>query len=163
MVLPVYGIYMSSDATCATGLTAVVPLTLTPQSLNFVTGPTIGSASTLPTTVGCVIIVMQNTFSGAWQAGTYSGSSNGFSDNIAQCNNGGTVPSQPICQNGSGIPVWPTQITTDARSMGLTLKTTACAGTLTDVVPLTLSTYSACTGSTIADAGIAACSPEADN
>ena len=56
LALPVYGIYMTADASCLTGLVATVPLTKTPQSVNFAAGTAIGSG-TLPATIGCVVIV----------------------------------------------------------------------------------------------------------
>jgi hypothetical protein len=162
MSLPVYGIYMSSDPSCTTGLVATVPLTLTPQAINFAANPAIGSGS-VPATIGCVVIVLQNSFSSAWAAGTYTGTttSNGQggpysgSDNIAACNQGGTTTAKAIC-HGDAV-TWPTQITTDAAAIGLTLATGTCAGTLTEAVPLFLSTNSACTGNSTADANVTGC------
>jgi hypothetical protein len=165
MTLPVYGVYMTSDASCATGLTATVPLSTTPTSTNFVAKPIIGSAGSFPATIGCVVVVIQNNFSGAWSAGTYTGTSTSGgtnSDNIAACNNGGSQSGQTICN--SGVPGWPAKITADAAAIGLTLKTSNCsAHTTSDVVPLVLSTYSVCSGNSLADTGIAACASGTNN
>lgn len=165
MTLPVYGIYMSTDATCTTGMTATIPLSTTPQLINFVANPVIGTASNLPATIGCVVIVIKNNFTSAWSSGSYTGQSttNGGSGgpyNDSNCNGGGNNGSgAQICGNGSTQTVtWPTQITTDAAAIGLTLTTGTCVGSASEVVPLTLSTNSGCTGNTTADAGVAACS-----
>lgn len=161
MTLPVYGIYVSSDPTCVTGMIATIPLRTTPQPINFVANPVIGTANSMPATIGCVVIVVQDNFSSAWAAGTYTGSSytgggGPFSDNIAACNNGGSATGTTICN--SGVPTWPAQITADAAAIGLTLQTTNCTGATTaSVVPLVLSTNSGCTGNTYGDSGVTAC------
>ena len=165
MSLPVYGIYTSSDPTCTTGLIATVALTKTPQSINFAANPIIGSGS-LPTTIGCVVIVTGNNLSNAWAAGTYtttSTSGGGGSYPDSQCNAGGSNTGQSICNVGNGVvPTWPAKIITDAAAIGLTLKTTACSST-SDVVPLVLSTNSLCTGQNVADASVAACASGNNN
>jgi hypothetical protein len=162
MTLPVYGVYMTSDASCITGLIATVPLSLTPQSVNFVAKPMIGAANSLPATIGCVVIVIQNNFASAWSSGSYTGSSLGNSDNIAACNNGGSAAGSTICNNG--VPTWPAKVTADAAAIGLTLKTSNCiAHTTADVVPLVLSTNSSCSGNSTSDSGVAACSGNTNN
>lgn len=157
MTLPVYGIYMSSDPTCTTGMTATIPLSTTPQSINFVANPAIGTAASLPSTIGCVVIVVQNSFSSAWAAGPYTTTGNsGGSDNV--CNAGGSTSGKQICGNGGSQTVsWPSQITTDAAAAGLTLTTGSCSGHASEIVPLVLSTNSACTGNNTADASISGC------
>ena len=158
MSLPVYGVYMSADATCATGLVATVPLSKTPQTINFAANPVIGSGS-LPSSIGCVVIVIGNNLNVAWKSGTYTGTSqsNGggggpFSD--GSCNPGGGTPGSTICHGTN--PTWPPQITTDAAAAGLTLQTGVC-GSTTDVIPLVLSTNSICTGQLGADSAVPAC------
>ncbi len=158
MALPVYGIYTSSDPTCMTGMIATVALTKTSQTINFASNPTIGSGA-LPATIGCVVIVVGDSLSNAWAAGTYTTTSTGgggspVSD--SSCNAGGSNTGQKICNNGT--PTWPAQITADAAAIGLTLKTTSCSsGTTSDVVPLVLSTNSICTGQPVTDAAVTAC------
>jgi hypothetical protein len=155
MTLPVFGIYMSTDPSCTTGMQATIPLTTTPLPINFVANPAIGSGS-IPATIGCVVIVLQNSFTSAWTAGTYTGTSTGgVSDNIAACNSGNTTGAKAIC-HGDAV-VWPAQITADAAAIGLTLATGNCAGTTSEVVPMVLSTNSACTGNSTADSGVAGC------
>jgi hypothetical protein len=162
MTLPVYGIYMTSDSTCTTNLVATIPLSTTPKSINFVSNPIIGTSSSLPSTVGCVVIVIQNNFSSAWAAGIYAGTSGGNSDNIVACTGGGSSTGQAICNNG--VPTWPSKVTTDAAAIGLSLKTSNCTThTATDVVPLVLSTNSTCTGNATTDSGIGGCTGNTNN
>ena len=156
MSLKVYGIYTSADPTCATGMVATIPLTSTPQTLNFAQTPTIGSGA-ISETIGCVVIAIANNLSNGWAAGTYSSTSSGHSDNV--CNAGGSNTGQAICGNGGSQTVsWPQKVITDAAAVGLTLASGSCNGVTTEVVPLILSTNSACTGNQIADAGVSVCS-----
>ncbi|MDB5037427.1 MAG: hypothetical protein JWQ35_955, partial [Bacteriovoracaceae bacterium] len=158
MSLPVYGVYMSADATCTTGMVATVPLTTTPKTINFAAAQSqsIGSGN-VPATIGCVVIVIGNSLSSAWSAGTYTTTSgtgnNAVSD--SSCNAGGTTTGQTIC-NSSAAVTWPQQIVTDAAAIGLTL-TNTCLAKTTEIVPLVLSTNSICTGQAAADASTAAC------
>jgi hypothetical protein len=156
MSLQVYGIYTSSDPTCTTGMTATVALTKTPQQINFADKPAIGSGS-VPSTIACVVIVIGNNLSNGWAAGTYTGTSNGNADSA--CNSGGSNTGQAICGSGGSPQTlgWPQQITTDAAAIGLTLTTSSCSGSTSEIVPLVLSTNSACTGNQTADNGVTAC------
>jgi hypothetical protein len=157
LALPVYGVYMSADPTCVTGMVATIPLSKTPQTINFASGPVIGTADTLPATIGCVIIVVGNSLSNAWSAGHYD-SLTTQSNPDTLCDAGGSTTGQVICGGGSGQTVsWPAQITTDAAAIGLTLATGTCVGTTTEVVPLVLSTNSICSGNSAIDASIPAC------
>jgi hypothetical protein len=157
--LPVYGIYITADATCTSGFVATIPLSTTAKAVNFASNAAIGAGS-LPSTIGCVVIVAGNNLTTAWAAGTYTDSSKGgggdsHSDNIAACTAGGATTDQHICR-GNTVS-WPSQITTDAAAVGLTLSQTTCAGTSSDVIPLVLSTNSVCTGQSAADASVTAC------
>jgi hypothetical protein len=160
MSLPVYGIYTSSDPTCTTGMIATIPLSLTPQTINFAKSPTIGQGS-VSATIGCVVIVVGNSLSNGWASGNYTGTSLDLgvgTFNDSNCNSGGTSNGQAICGNGSAKPVsWPTQITADAATIGLALTTGTCTGVQSQIVPLVLSTNSACTGQPGVDATIPAC------
>jgi hypothetical protein len=159
MALPVYGVYMSADPTCVTGMVATIPLSKTPQTINFAANPVIGTADSLPVTIGCVIIVVGNSLSNGWAAGTYATSSQGNLDSV--CENGGSSTGQIICGNGRANPVsWPSQITTDAAAIGLTLATSSCAGVTTEVIPLVLSTNSICTGQSAIDSLVPACNTQ---
>jgi hypothetical protein len=161
MSLPVYGLYTTADATCTTGLVATIPLSSTPQSLNFAQKPTLGQGS-VPATIGCVIIVIGNSLSNGWASGNYTTTSNGGGSqtyNDSSCNSGGSNSGQSICGSG-GTPqsiTWPTKITTDAAAIGLPLTTGTCTGQTSQIVPLVLSTNSVCTGQGVADASVPAC------
>ncbi len=155
--LPVYGIYMTADPTCTSGLVATVALSNTAQTINFASSAIIGSGS-IPSTIGCVIIVIGNSLTAGWAAGSYTGTSTNGGNNTyndSNCNAGGTTTGQAICN--SGTVSWPSQITTDAAAVGLTLHTGTCTAVTTDVVPLVLSTDSLCTGQSTADALVTAC------
>jgi hypothetical protein len=152
MALPVYGVYTSSDPTCTTGLTATVALTKDPQELNFAENPTIG-AGPIPSSIGCVVIVIGNSLSNGWAAGSYTTTSQGYSDSA--CDAGGSYTGQTICN--SATIAWPSQITSDAAAVGLTLTTGSCTGSTSEVVPLVLSTDSVCTGQQTTDASVTAC------
>jgi hypothetical protein len=158
MSLPVYGVYTTSDPACVTGFSATVPLSTTPQTINFAASPAIGTGP-VPATIGCAIFVIGNNLSNGWAAGNYTSTSSGdggggpYPD--SNCNSGGSSTGQSICH---GInPTWPARIVTDAAAIGLTLVTGTCAGTTSEVVPLVLSTHSVCTGQTAADAAVPAC------
>jgi len=156
MSLKVYGLYTSADPTCTAGMVATIPLSNTPQTLNFARTPTIGSGP-VSATIACVVIAIANNLSNGWDAGTYASTSSGNSDNV--CNAGGSNAGQAICGNGGAQAIgWPAKVIADAAAIGLTLTTGTCNGLTTEVVPLVLSTNAACTGNQIVDAGIGACS-----
>ena len=160
MVLPIYGVYTTDDPLCLTNLTATVALKTTPENFDMMKSPTIGAGEIPAGGIKCVVMVVKNDFSSVWSAGTYTGttSSGGggsHSDNIAACNNGGSDSHKQICS--SSATTWPAKITSDAAAIGLSLTTGTCAGVVTEVVPLFLSTYAKCYGSSDTDASVPGC------
>jgi hypothetical protein len=152
----VYGVYLSSDPTCQTGFTAVVELTATPRPFNMAHSPTLGSGEVPSGGIKCVILVMKNDVEVAIAPGTYAGTSNGQSDSV--CNAGKTPAPAGICHSGVAVS-WPAKITADAAAIGLTLATSCPgAGSTAAVIPLHLSTNSACTGLSSIDASNPSCS-----
>lgn len=151
-----YGVYLSSDPTCQTGLTAVVELTATPRPFNMARSPTLGQGEVPSGGIKCVVMVMKNDVQIGIAAGTYTGTSNSQADSV--CNGGKTPSAAAICHNGVAVS-WPAKITADAAAIGLSL-TSSCAGggSTSAVIPLYLSTYSACTGLTSVDAATPGCS-----
>jgi len=162
MAIPVYGVYTSADPSCTTGMIATIPLTLTPQLINFAKHAAIGTGPT-SNTIQCVVIVTGNDLTNGWAAGNYTGTSangGGASYPDSNCNAGGANTGQTICGNGGPQSVsWPAQITADAAAIGLTLATPTCVGSNSEIVPLVLSTNAACTGQSAADSLVAGCVP----
>jgi len=145
MTLGVYGIYLSADPTCQTGLIASVPLSTTPVAKNFAAAvsPTLGSGA-IPSSINCVVIVMEDAVALTWAAGSYTSTTNGASDSV--CNAGGSL-SQKICRSPNTV-TFPSQIVTDAAAAGLTLTTSCPASpTGTEAIAIYLSTDAVCSGS----------------
>jgi hypothetical protein len=158
----IFGVYLTSDPTCQTGLTAVVDLTATSKPFNMANSPRLGAGEVPSGGINCVIMVMKNDVQIGINAGSYPGTSNALPDSV--CNAGKTPSPAVICHGGPTV-TWPAKITADAAAIGLTLAS-ACpgAGSTTDVIPLYLSTFSACTGITSVDAGTPGCTaPNAFN
>ena len=141
--LQIYGLYTTSDPLCQTNLVPTLPITATPQTLNFASSPTLGAGS-IASPINCIIIVMTNNVSAGWAAGTYTTTSYGNSDSV--CNTAGTASFSP-CQNHVSIN-WPptaSQLSKDMTTASLTMAST-CTGTSSDIVALYISTDSACSG-----------------
>jgi hypothetical protein len=150
-----YGVYLSSDPTCQTGLTAVVELTATPRPFNMAHSPTLGQGEVPVGGIKCVIMVMKNDVQIGIAAGTYTGTSNAQADSV--CNAGKSPAPSAICHNGVAVS-WPAKITADAAAIGLSLASSCPgAGSTAAVVPVYLSTYSACTGISTVDASTPGC------
>ena len=162
MKISIYGIYMTEDPTCQTGLIPTVPLQATATEEDLSQNPVLGSGP-IPAAIQCVIMVMQDHFTGTVAPGTYTTTSIDWSGSTvpdSNCNSGGTYP-QYICQ-GDTVS-WPSAIQADAAKVGLTLTTGSCPNPATgsEVIPAYLSTYSACTGQQATDP--AACQNNDDN
>ncbi len=143
-----YGVYMTSDPSCQTGLIASVPLVKTPTTSNFVNAPVLGSG-VVPVKVACVVLVVANQMQIAWQAGTYSAP-----DNV--CAAGGAAHVNPCV---STTIVWPSMISQNAQAIGLSMASSCGAVPLgTEVVPVYMSIHSACTGNSVIDQQISGCS-----
>lgn len=150
--MPVYAFYTSTDPTCQTGLTALLPMQSTPKTVDFMASTIIGTG-TLANPINCVVLVFQNALTWNWSAGTYTTSTGGTSDSV--CNAGGSVTSN-ICNANVTLSTPPAKITTDATAAGVTLST-SCPATPTgsEVVVVYISTNSLCTFVTATDTGTA--------
>jgi hypothetical protein len=148
MTLPVYAIYTTADPTCQTGLVTTVPFTSSPTNFNFVAGGPLGVGG-ISSSVNCAVFIIQNSLTAKIAPGSYSSTSlNGggqtYSDSVCGSTSGLTLQ-QMICSSTS-MSALPTQISTDAAKAGVTIATTSCGNSLSEVVPLVLSTYSSSTG-----------------
>jgi hypothetical protein len=155
MNLSMFGMYTTSDPTCQKGLTATIPLSATSTTFNFAASPTLGSGP-IASPINCVIFILKSGIIINYSAGTYTGTGTGGSPSSdSACFAGGSI-SQGICR--STTTNFPAQVVSDAAAVGLTL-TTTCPGSPTgnEVIPVYISTYSACTGSTVLDAGNSTC------
>ncbi|MGZ3688919.1 MAG: hypothetical protein ACXVBW_11495, partial [Bdellovibrionota bacterium] len=70
--LKVYAVYTTTDATCQTGLVATVPMTATPVSVDFTKAIDAGAVS-VSSPINCIIMVVANSVTVGWAAGTYTG------------------------------------------------------------------------------------------
>jgi hypothetical protein len=156
LTLNIYGLYTTADASCQTGLVATIPLATTATAFNFATSPTLGTGS-VSSPINCVVLVLKDTTTIVYSAGTYTTTSTGGggTNNDSNCALGGTL-TQKICRS---TPVtFPTQIVTDAAAIGLTLSSSCPASPAgTEVIPAYLSANAACTGVTSLDSGNAGC------
>lgn len=148
-----YGVYTSSDPTCATGLVPTLPVTSTPTSFNMAAAPRMG-VGPVAAPLNCVIMVMRNNVTIGWKSGSYTSTTNGVSDSV--CDSGGSRTIQ-VCRNNTTAS-WPAQIVADLAAVGVTA-TTSCPNTVTgnEVIPVYISVASACTGNAAMDAGTAGC------
>ncbi len=159
--LPVYAVYITSDATCLTGLTAVKAMSATPEEMDFAKTPTLGTA-TLPTDgIKCVVLVAKGVFAWTWAAGTYTTSSKFGTTTYADslCNAGGTgtytMTVAPTCQaTRSTVVDWPAAILTDLAAVGLTGSTNCTTTASAALFPIYISTHSKCVGDTVLDTAI---------
>lgn len=145
----VYGMYTTTDPTCQSGLIATIPLQSTPKPVNMAQSPRIG-VGPVAKPVNCIVMVMKNEVTVEWLPGIYTGS-----DSV--CDTGGTNTVQ-ICNSGV-VPTWPTAITADMAALGLTPAASCPTATASRqfVVPVYLSTFSACTGNVTTDASVSGC------
>ncbi len=144
--LTIYGVYTTSDPTCSKGFVATVPVTNAAQ-IDLTQTPNLGAGPTSGT-VGCAVVLLKNGMGPfKWNPGNYTGTTSGYSDSA--CNSGGSTGSVSTICNGGSVVSWPASILSAVTTAGLTPATTAnCAGTglVNTVVPIYVSTYSACTG-----------------
>lgn len=147
----VYGVYVTSDATCQTGLYPAVSLTSTATSMDFTKNPSIG-AGIVPSAINCMVVIMKNSLSLTWSAGSYTDSG---------CNSGGSTTVTPC----SGTTVtWPSALSTAMSTIGLsTISSCSSSPTGSEIVPVYLSSNSACTGNSTIDGllGHTGCTPDA--
>lgn len=160
LVMQVYGLYFSSDPTCQTNLVATIPISKSAQSVDFLQSPVLGSGI-IPSSVNCIVAVIKNSVNLTWASGSYTSTSSGGSDNV--CNSGGTATMSP-CNNASKTISWPATIQADMNAAGLTLAS-ACSSSPTgnEIIPIYLSSYSACTNNSVYDPllGRSSCSANA--
>ncbi len=143
-----YGVFMTSDPSCQTGLISSLPLSKTPQSSNFVSAPILGAGS-VPNRLGCIVLVVANQIQLTWQVGTYAAP-----DNV--CSAGGSANVSPCTNTNIN---WPANITQSAQAIGLSLSSNCAASpTGNEVVPIFLSINSVCTGSSVIDQQTTGCS-----
>lgn len=142
--LTVHGLYTTSDGSCQSGWVKAF-LNSSPSQVDFVSAPTLGSGI-FSNPINCIMMVIQNSVGATIASGTYLTASNGGSDSVCS----GQTFTQQICRGQSTS--FPTTVTADAASAGLTL-TTSCpvspAGT--EIIPVYLSINSACTGQSTSD------------
>lgn len=149
MIISYYGMYTTSDPTCQTGLVAALPLSSTLHSVDLTTRPTLGNGS-VANPIKCVVLITKNTISETWASGSYTGTTD--ANNDSQCNAGSSSAlSYNVCRSVASLS-YPAQIVADAAAAGLTLASSCAANpTGTEVMPVYISTYSACSGNTATD------------
>jgi hypothetical protein len=151
--ITIYGVYTTIDPTCQSGFVATIPVTNASQ-IDLTQTPSLGNGG-VSSPIGCAVILMKNSMGPfAWAAGSYTGTTSGFSDSA--CNAGGNTGSPSTICNGGSVVSWPSEIQSAVSAAGLTPATTAlCAGsgTANIVVPIYVSTDSACTGNPTKDTG----------
>jgi len=161
--MPVYGVYITSDPTCMTGLNATMPLSATPTTFDMATGPSIGTGAVPTDGIKCVVIIAKMHMVAEWAAGTYTTTTRfGTSTfNDSNCNPGGSETiSGDLSGMGCGMGtrskamVWPDQIATDMAAVGLTPTTDCSTSGSGNVFPIFLSTYAKCVGDTASDEAI---------
>lgn len=143
--LYIHGIYTTSDPTCRSDLIATVPLKKDAVAFNLAAAPNLGKGLAADP-IKCVIFVMKSQATVAWNAGSYTSTTNGNSDNV--CNAGGST-SFALCPSSMST-FWPDAIKEQASAVGLT-RTDTCTGSTTDTIPLYLSSYARCSGDTSVD------------
>lgn len=143
-----YGVYMTKDPSCQTGLMSAVFLSRTASSIDFAKAPNLTTA-TVPAKIGCVVLIVKNQI----QLGLKNLN---FSGNDSVCTGVGSVTTN-VCTQQSQIS-WPSQIQQDAQTQGLSLATSCGASpTGNEVVPIYLSINSKCSGSSNADSANSSC------
>jgi hypothetical protein len=144
----IYGVYTTADPTCQTGFVATIPINGSESQVDLTLDQSLGAVAATPATIGCAIVIMKNSVGPiVWKAGTYTGTTGSYTD--TPCNTGGTTGAAGTICNGTSVVSWPASVLSAVQAAGLTGATTAScsgAGTLTDAVPLYISTASACTG-----------------
>lgn len=158
LTLSIYGIYTSSDPTCATGLIATVSLAATPTDRDMVSSPTLGTGP-VASPIKCVVVIAKNGVTNGWKSKEEAGvESYNVDTEPTACDAGSAGTKKAICGNKTPAesPYWPEQISTDMAAAGLT-KTTTCTGSTDEIIPIYLSTYAACVGTATADAGVDGC------
>src|SRR4051794_29510607 len=81
MKMKVYGIYATADATCATGWVTTSAFNSAGATVDFATSATIGTG-TIPSSFGCVLIIVGNQVNATYAAGTYTTTTSGVSDSV---------------------------------------------------------------------------------
>jgi hypothetical protein len=157
LTLSIYGLYTSTDPTCATGLIATIPISATPTARDMVSSPELGTGP-VASPIKCVVLVANNSVTNAWKSAADSGvSTYNVNDTHGDvCDVGSDGSPKSICGHMNETPFWPEQIKADLTAAGLTA-TTTCAGSQDEIVPIYLSTYAACVGTSTADAGVEGC------
>lgn len=147
----IHGVFVSSDPSCQTGLVQTVPVSRGGNLVNFLSGPTLGSGF-VPGDVNCIVVLLRNSIGVRWNAGNYTGSD-------AACSNGGSTTVYPCTSRTVSMP---SAISSAMAAAGLT-ETTTCSSSPSgsEIVPLYISSNSACTGNSTTDSalGRSGCDP----
>jgi hypothetical protein len=70
----IYGLYTTNDPTCQTGLVATIPMSRTPQLVDFAMSPSFGRGP-VANPVKCMIVVAGSHLQATWKSGSYSATS----------------------------------------------------------------------------------------
>lgn len=159
--ITLYGMYITDDATCSTGWSAISAFNANAVEQNFLDGPQIGSGA-ISSATQCILLIIKNSVNLTVKAGTYTGTTGG-PDNV--CNGGVTnhkaiLYGESSFQQTAGL-TWPASTEAPSADMiaASVAQITSFPVTLTgdEYVPVYVSTNSKCSGNATADAALSDC------